>query len=125
MSTAEARIDEIADCAFTGEKVAERIAQYARLNQMLAHDVARALATAEEAAVAAMLQLKGHPLLAGVDVRWRARRVARVLREARELCKGVSAESVAFNMQFRNELAHLLRTERDVKTKEYRGKVTF
>nr|WP_042190911.1 hypothetical protein [Kibdelosporangium sp. MJ126-NF4]CEL19686.1 hypothetical protein [Kibdelosporangium sp. MJ126-NF4]CTQ96911.1 hypothetical protein [Kibdelosporangium sp. MJ126-NF4] len=123
MSTAEQRIDQIADCEFTGKDVPSRIARYAQLNQQLAHDIARELSTAEEAAHAAMLQLKGHPMLAGVDVRWRARRVARVLREARELCQGISAECVAFNLQFRTEFAEALRVDRGVKTKEYRGKV--
>lgn len=122
MSTADMRLDEIADCEFTGKNVAGQIAQYATLTQRLAHDLARELATAEEAALAAMRQLTGHPMLGGIDVKWRARRVARVLREARELCEGISAECVAFNVQFRQEFAYAL-TGRDTKTKEYRGKV--
>jgi hypothetical protein len=117
------RLDEIADCEFVGKNLAGRIAQYATLTQQFAHDLARELATAQEAAHAAMRQLAGHPLLRGVDVRWRARRVARVLREARELCEGISAESVAFNVQFRQEFAAALDTKRDVKPREYRGRV--
>lgn len=120
MSTAEKRLDEIADCEFVGKNVAGQIAQYATLTQQLAHDLAREISTAEQAAMAAMRQLKGHPMLRGVDVRWRARRVTRVLREARELCEGISAECVAFNVQFRHEFAHALRPG---KAKEYRGKV--
>jgi hypothetical protein len=123
VSTAEQRIDEIADCEFTGKNIAAQIAQYATLTQQFAHDLARELANAEDAAMAAMRQLKGHPALGGVDVRWRARRVTRVLREARALCEGVSAECVAFNVQFRTEFAHLLRMKRDEKTGTYRGKV--
>jgi hypothetical protein len=123
VSTAEQRLDEIADCEFTGKNIAGLIAHYATLTQQLAHDMARELATAEEAAVAAMRQLKGHPMLGGVDVRWRARRVTRALREAGELCQGVSAECVAFNVQFRSEFADALRVKRDGKPKDYRGKV--
>lgn len=123
MSTAEKRLDEIADCEFAGKNIPGQIARYAALTQKFAHDIARELATAEEAASAAMRQLRGHPMLAGVDVRWRARRVTRVLREARELCQGISAECVAFNVQFRAEFAEALRATRDVKPKEYRGKV--
>lgn len=123
MSTAAQRIDEIADCEFTGKNIAGQIAQYATLTQRFAHDLARELATAEEAATAAMRQLTGHPLLGGVDVRWRARRVTRVLREARALCQGISAECVAFNVQFREEFAHALRQKRDGKPENYRGKV--
>jgi hypothetical protein len=123
VSTAEHRIDEIADCEFMGKDIAGQIARYATLTQQFAHDMARELATAEEAATAAMRQLQGHPMLAGIDVKWRARRVTRSLREARELCKGISAECVAFNVQFRTEFAHALRAKRDTKTKTYHGKV--
>jgi len=123
VSTAGQRLDDIADCEFVGKDLPGRIAQYATLTQQFAHDLARELSNAEEAAFAAMQQLRGHPLLAGLDVRWRARRVTRVLREARELCEGVSAECVAFNVQFRQEFADALRTKRDKKTKEYDGKV--
>jgi hypothetical protein len=123
MSRVSARLDEIADCEFAGKAIAERMARYATLTQQLAHDVARELAVAEEAATAAMRQLTGHPLLAGVDVRLRARRVTRVLREARELCEGISAEAVAFNIQFRTEFAAALTAKRETKTKNYTGKV--
>ena len=123
MSTAKKRLDEIADCEFTGKDIALKIARYAQLMQEFAHDMARELGTSEQAANAALRQLKGHPLLAGIDVKWRARRVTRVLREARELCEGISAECVGFNMQFRREFADALSGKRVVKTKEYRGKV--
>lgn len=109
MSSAERRLDDIADCEFVGKNIAGQVAQYATLTQQLAHDLARELATSSEVAQSAMRQLKGHPMLAGVDVRWRARRVSRVLREARELCEGISAECVAFNVQFRTEFADALR----------------
>lgn len=123
MSTAEQRINEIADCEFVGRDIAGQIARYATLTQRFAHDLARELATAEEAAMAAMRQLKGHPMLGGIDLRWRARRVTRVLREARELCQGISAECVAFNVQFRQEFADALGGKRDVKSTAYHGKV--
>lgn len=125
MSTAETRIDEIADCEFAGKDVAGQIARYATLTQQLARDMARELSTAEEAATKALRQLRGHPMLAGVDVRWRARRVTRVLREARELCQGISAECVAFNVQFRQEFAAALHPKRETKSKEYHGRVTL
>jgi hypothetical protein len=117
VSTAEQRLDDIADTEFVGKSIAGRVAQYATLTQQFAHDLARELAASSEAAETAMRRLRGHPLLAGVDVRLRARRVSRVLREARELCEGVSAECVAFNVQFRTEFADALRGKR--KGKEY------
>lgn len=121
--TGAARIDAIADCEFTGPRVPGRIATYASLTQKLAHDLARELAEAEPAALAAMRQLGGHPLLAGVDVRLRARKVARVLREARELAMAVSGEAVAFNAQFRAEFGEILVPKRDTKPANYQGKV--
>jgi hypothetical protein len=124
VSTAASRLDEIAECEFLGKDLPGQVTQYARLTQQFAHDLARELAQAEEAALAAMRQLTGHPLLAGIDVRLRARRVARVLREARELCVGVSSECVAFTVQFRTEFADALRGKRDGNPKNYRGKVT-
>jgi hypothetical protein len=120
VSTAEDRLDEIAECEFAGKHVAAQIAQYATLTQRLAHDLARELANSEEAALDAIRRLQGHPMLRGLDVRWRARRVARVLREARALCEGVSAESVAFNVQFRHEFADALRRK---KNSDYRERV--
>lgn len=126
MSTAGKRLDEIADCEFVGKNLAVRIADYAKLTQLFAHDLARELATAEEAATAALRQLGGHPALHGVDVRWRARRVTRVLREARALCEGISAECVAFNVAFRHEFAAALSdNKREVTTTAYRGKVSL
>ncbi|WP_018686350.1 hypothetical protein [Actinokineospora enzanensis] len=123
MRSAAERIEEIAECEFTGKRVAERIAQYAQLTQRLAHDLARELDTAEEAAETALRRLKGHPLLVGIDVRLRARKVTRELREARELCKGISAEAVAFNLQFRREFADALDPKRAEKTRHHRGEV--
>jgi hypothetical protein len=123
VSSVEKRIDEIADCEFVGKDIAGQFARYARLNQLLAHDLARELANAEEAAQQAMRQLKGHPLLAGIDVMLRARKVTRVFREAREVCEGISAECVAFHVQFRQEYAEELRGKRNAKSKDYRGKV--
>lgn len=70
-----------------------------------------------------MRQLKGHPLLLGVDVRARAWWVARHLNEARELVLGISAEAVKFNLQFRREFLERMQEERPDKSKDYKGKV--
>jgi hypothetical protein len=123
VTTAKKRLDEIADCEFTGPNMALKIAHYAQISQEFAHDMARELSNSEQAAYRALRQLKGHPLLVGIDVKWRARRVTRVLREARELCEGISAECAGFNMQFRLEFADALSGKRVAKKKEYRGKV--
>lgn len=122
MGTGQARLDEIADIEFHG-KVPAKVAEYTVATQRFAHDLARELDAAETAAEAAMGQLKGHPLLMGVDIRARAWRVARNLREARELAQGISAEAVKFNLQFRQEFLEAMTETRSDKRKDYKGKV--
>ncbi|MBO4274948.1 hypothetical protein [Microbispora triticiradicis] len=124
MGTGNARLDEIADIEFHG-KVPAKIAAYTLATQRFAHDLARELDHAEAAAEAAMTQLKGHPMLLRVDVRARAWRVARHLREAREIAQGISAEAVKFNLQFRQEFLDALQAieKRDTKRSDYKGKV--
>ncbi|GAA5045563.1 hypothetical protein HNP84_002600 [Thermocatellispora tengchongensis] len=122
MGTGQTRLDEIAGIEFHG-KVAAKIAAYTVATQRFAHDLARELDTAESTAESAMSQLKGHPLLLGIDVRARAWRVARHLADARELAQGISAEAVKFNMQFRQEFLEAMTERRAENRKEYKGKV--
>jgi uncharacterized protein YfaQ (DUF2300 family) len=119
------RIDKIAGLTFLG-KVPRQVAEYAAVNQKLARDMARELDAAASAAEAAMAELKGHPLLAGIDVQARAWWVSRHLREARELCEGLSAEMVKFNVQFRQEFIEGTDADkRDTKKSTYKGRVTI
>jgi hypothetical protein len=119
------KIDKIAALTFSGKKTAVKVAEYAQANQSFAHDMARELDAAASAAEAAMLELKGHPLLLGIDVQTRAWWVSRVLREAREICEGVSAEMVKFNAQFRREFIEAADQGRDQKRTAYKGRVTI
>lgn len=124
MGTGHQRLAEIADITFHG-KVAVKVSDYSKANQRFAHDMARELDAAEQAAEAAMIQLKGHPLLGGIDIRIRAWRVARTLREARELVQGISAEMVKFNIQFRTEFLDTAAGggDRSGKRSDYKGRV--
>ncbi|MEU9832726.1 hypothetical protein AB0D67_14480 [Streptosporangium sp. NPDC048047] len=124
MGTGQTRLDEIANIEFHG-KVPAKIAAYSIATQQFAHDLVRELDVAESAAETAMAQLKGHPLLLGVDVRARAWRVARHLRHAREVVLGISAEAVKFNLQFRQEFVEALEAleQRSAKRSDYKGKV--
>ncbi|MEU8347848.1 hypothetical protein AB0C74_39640 [Spirillospora sp. NPDC048832] len=120
------RVDKISVMTFLGKRVAAKVADYAKENQKLARDMARELDAAASAAEAAMLELKGHPLLAGVDVAARAWWVSRHLREARELCEGISAEMVKFNVQFRIEFIEGTDAEqRSTSKATYKGRVTI
>lgn len=116
------KIDKIAALTFTGKKTAVKVAEYARENQSFARDMARELDAAASAAEAAMLELKGHPLLRGVDVQARAWWVSRHLRDAREICSGISAEMVKFHAQFRAEFIEAGQ-ERGRNRKDYQGRV--
>ncbi|MER5419892.1 MULTISPECIES: hypothetical protein [Streptosporangium] len=124
MGTGQTRLDEISNIEFHG-KVPAKITAYTTATQRFAHDLVRELDAAESAAESAMTQLKGHPLLLGVDVRARAWRVTRHLREAREVVLGISAEAVKFNLQFRQEFLEALEamSKRDTKRSDYKGKV--
>ncbi|MFI6818703.1 hypothetical protein ACIBG7_40335 [Nonomuraea sp. NPDC050328] len=122
MGTGQNRLDEIANIEFHG-KVPKKITDYASAGQRFAHDMARELDNAAHAAETAMGQLKGHPMLLGIDVRARAARVAGVLDEARELSLGISAELVKFHLQFRQEFADALTDKRSDKRKDYKGQV--
>ncbi|WP_242903692.1 hypothetical protein [Actinomadura terrae] len=102
MGTGEQMIDRIGDIEFRG-KVGKHVAAYARATQRFGHDLAYELDNAATAAEAAMKQLEGHPLLFGIDVKIRAGRVAGKLRKAQELALAISAESVKFHVQYRQE----------------------
>lgn len=118
------RVDKIANLTFVGKRVATKVAEYAGENQKLARDLARELDAAASGAEAAMLELKKHPLLLGLDVQARAWWVSRHLREARELCEGISAEMVKFNVQFRQEFIEAIEGRATSKT-SYKGRVTI
>lgn len=102
MTSGESRIDKLGDIAFGGQ-VGKQVAKYAKETQRLGHDLAYTLDNDKARARKAMLKLHGHPLLAGVDVRIRARMVTRKLKRARELARGISAEAVKYQMEYRKQ----------------------
>jgi len=100
--SAEERLNAMGDIEFDGA-VGKKIAAYGRATQKLGHDLAAEFDEAAAQANKAIRKLKGHPLLIGVDVYFRARWCTRHLRRAAELARGVSAESVKFTLQYRRE----------------------
>jgi hypothetical protein len=98
----ESRLDAMGDIEFDGA-VGKKIAEYGQVTQKFGHDLAAELDEAAAQANKAIRKLKGHPLLVGVDVYFRARWCTRHLRRAAELARGVSAESVRFTLQYRRE----------------------
>lgn len=102
MSSGERRIDQLGNVTFTGD-VSANVAAYAKGVQAIARDLAVELEIGANVAEQAMRRLNGHPRLAGVNVRFRARLVTRRLRRAHHLALEVSAEAVRFNAQYRRE----------------------
>lgn len=106
MGSAHNRIDHLGNIPFNGQ-VGKRVSQYALTLQSLARDLAVEFDEGAMSAEAAMRKLRQHPQLRGVKVYIRAMLVARRLRRARDLCKGISAEAVKFNLQYRLEFLAL------------------
>jgi hypothetical protein len=91
------------------------------VTQRLGHDLSAEFDEAAAQANKAIRKLKGHPMLLGVDVYFRARWCTRHLRRAAELARGVSAESVKFTLQYRREFMDI----QDAGTKPTRARKTF
>lgn len=127
MGTGLERVDRIGRTVFGGRRIAVQVAEYSRLNQQLAHELARELEASSVAAEAAMRELKDDPRVQVHGIRMRAWRVARHLRQARELASGVSAEMVKFNVQFRREFIEdgARGEKRDTSGKDYKGRVAL
>lgn len=81
------------------------MAQYSRALRALCRDLAHETDFAAQDVYIVLSKQKGHPLLLGIDVKIRARRVARRLRRASELCSGAAVEAVAFYREFRAQFA--------------------
>jgi hypothetical protein len=98
MATGRKRIPEL-----------ESIADYSRALRDLSRDISSETEFAAEALVAVLSRQKGHPLLAGIDVRMRARRVARRLWRTSQLFNGAAVEAVKFNTEFKLQFADVIK----------------
>ncbi|MFB4300661.1 hypothetical protein [Actinomadura sp. NTSP31] len=104
------RIPELANIPFTGSK---SITEYSQAGRSICRDLTIEFELASEEVYAALVgSQKGNPLLFGVDVRLRARRVKKRLQRAGEHTKAAGAEMVRFHAQFRKEFADVLNPPR-------------
>src|SRR5260370_24293771 len=71
-------------------------------------DVAYEIDFATEEVSAVLSRQKGHPLLLGLDVKLRARKVARRLHRAQECVTGAAIEAVKFYREFRLQFAEVI-----------------
>jgi hypothetical protein len=105
------RIDELSRIEFDGAK---SVTRYSRTARDLLRDFTRELEFAADEFEVTMREAakRGHPLLVGLDVKWRARRVAKRLRRAAEATQGAAAEAVRFHAAFRREFSDQLKPEK-------------
>lgn len=103
------RIGELERIEFTG---AEAISEYARVMRALARDLTAELVQAADEVEAVLSRQHGHPLLFGLDCRFRARRVAARLLRGAEAAGGIAVEAVKFNVEFRTAFADVLQPRR-------------
>lgn len=103
------KIPELETIEFKG---ASSIAEYSRAGRRIGRELAAEFDQAAEEIMAVLSRQKGHPLLLGVDVRLRARRVAKRLQRAAELANGMAIECVKFNTEFRVQFAEVITQKR-------------
>ncbi|MGH3380735.1 MAG: hypothetical protein ACRDP6_38975 [Actinoallomurus sp.] len=94
------RIPELQSIEFKGSK---SIADYSRTGRDLSRDLAWEYHESADEVRAVLSAQKGHPLLIGLDVKIRARRVAAHLKRAAEGQAGVAAALVKFNAEYKRQ----------------------
>jgi hypothetical protein len=103
------RIPELKGIEFTGHS---SIKKYSVKLREIERAFSQELDWSTEELYAVLCQQKGHPMLAGVDVRLRARRVCRRLTRIAELHAGAAVEAVRFYTQFRTEFADVINPDK-------------
>ena len=116
MATGRKRIPELEAIEFTGSK---SIADYSRAARDLSRDMSNEVEFAAESLVAVLSRQKGHPLLGGIDVKMRARRVARRLWRMSQLYNGAAVEAVKFNTEFKLQFADVMKPKSKVPAKRF------
>jgi hypothetical protein len=94
------RIPELSGIQFTGKASVEK---YAKSLRDLFRDLAFEVEFGSGELYAVLSRQSGHPLLMGLDVRIRARRVCRRLDRLARLMGGGCVEAVAFHAEFRRQ----------------------
>lgn len=102
MAAGRQRIPELESIEFTG---AASIADYSKELRNLARDLSHETGTAAQELQAVLSRQRGHPLLMGIDVRLRARKVTKRLDRASECFAGGAVEAVKLYAEFRVQFA--------------------
>jgi hypothetical protein len=99
------RIPELSGIEFTGHK---SVVEYSKALREIQRDLSSETDFAAEEIRAVLSRQHGHPLLFGVDVRLRARKVAKRLHRVSELNAGAAIEAVKFYQEFRMQFAEAI-----------------
>jgi hypothetical protein len=99
------RIPELSGIEFTGH---QSVIDYSKALREINRDLAHETEFAAEELRAVLSRQQGHPLLFGIDVRLRARKVTKRLHRASELCGGAAVEAVKFYQEFRLQFAEVI-----------------
>lgn len=105
----ERRIETLSGIEFRGAK---DITVYSRSAREVCRDLSMELEAAAEQVLSVLSRQHGHPLLFGIDVRLRARKVSKRLRIASELVHGAGVECVKFSSEFRYQFANAIKPSR-------------
>jgi hypothetical protein len=103
------KVPELSGIDFDGHAALRTYADAAR---KLFRDIAFELEFSSGELYAILSRQKGHPLLAGVDVRLRARRVCKRLDRMTQLASGGAIESVRFYREFRKQFMPAIEPEK-------------
>jgi hypothetical protein len=103
------RIPELSGIEFTGH---ESVKDYAATLRGLFRDLAFEVEFGRGELYEVLTRQQGHPLLMGIDVRLRARRVCKRLDRLAALMGGGVTESVAFYREFRLQFAPAIQPEK-------------
>lgn len=103
------RIPELSGIEFTGHK---SVVDYSKALREIQRDLSHETDFGAEEIRAVLSRQRGHPLLMGVDVRLRARKVAKRLHRVSELNAGAAVEAVKFYQEFRMQFAEAITPSR-------------
>lgn len=103
------KVPELSGIEFDGHS---SVRAYADAARKLFRDIAFELEFSSGELYAILSRQKGHPMLAGVDVKLRARRTCRRLDRMGQLASGGAIESVRFYAEFRRQFAPAIEPER-------------
>lgn len=103
------KVPELSGIEFDGHS---SIRAYADASRKLFRDLAFELEFSAGELYAVLSRQQGHPMLAGLDVKLRARRVRRRLERMGQLASGGAIESVKFYAEFRRQFAPAIEPER-------------